>query len=101
VIRYEDMLDHPLNSFKGAIDFLKLEYGESEIMKAIEYSSFDNLKDMESGDGFKERGMDSEVFFRKGKSNQWESELSKKQINVIIKHHSKMMKRFGYLNSFE
>ena len=96
VIRYEDMLDHPLRTFKGVIDFLHLEYGDSEIRDAIKNSSFDTLRAMEAIDGFKERGIDSEVFFRKGTSNQWEHELSTNQINEIVKHHKKIMTTFGY-----
>ena len=97
VIRYEDMLDHPLKSFKSAIDFLNLKYEESEIINAINYSSFDTLKEIETSDGFKERGIHSEAFFRKGKSNEWETRLLKTQINEIVKHHDRIMTRFGYL----
>ena len=91
------MLDHPLNSFKSAVDFLNLQYGESDIINAINNSSFDTLKEMETRDDFKERGMHSEAFFRKGKSNEWESRLSLTQIREIVLHHKKIMKRFGYL----
>lgn len=97
IIRYEDMLDDPRNSFKKAIDFLHLQYEEAEIINAINSSSFDILKKMEKEDGFKERGINTEVFFRKGKSNEWESGLSLFQIREIVNHHKKIMKRFGYL----
>lgn len=98
VIRYEDMLHDPGNAFKGAIDFLKLEYGEPEIVSAIINSSFDTLRMMEDNDGFKERAINSRVFFREGKSNQWESVLSEAQINEVISHHRSIMKKFGYLH---
>ena len=101
IIRYEDMLDHPLKSFKSAADFLNLKYEEWEIIDAINNSSFDTLKEMETSDGFKERGIHSEAFFRKGESNEWESELLETQINEIVKHHKKIMKRFGYLKKSE
>ena len=97
VIRYEDMLNDPLETFKRTIDFIDLEYEEPAILNAIENSSFDALKEMEAKDGFRERGIYSEAFFRKGKSNDWESELSANQINEIINHHKRIMKRFGYL----
>ena len=97
VIRYEDMLEHPLNSFKSAVDFLNLKYGEAEIINAINNSSFDTLKEMEAREGFEERALHSEAFFRKGKSNEWEIELSLTQIKEIVKHHSKIMKRYGYM----
>ena len=96
LIRYEDMLDYPLNSFKSAVDFLNLKYGELEIIEAINKSSFDTLKVMETSDGFKERGIHSKAFFRQGKSNEWKTELSLAQIDKIVNHHYKIMKRFGY-----
>ncbi len=101
IIRYEDMLDHPLKSFKRAVDFLNLKYEESEIINAINNSSFDTLKEMETSDGFLERGIYSEAFFRKGESNEWESELLETQINEIVKYQHKIMKRFGYLKESE
>ena len=91
------MLDHPLQTFKIAIDFMDLKYEESSIIKAIRSSSFDTLKALEENEGFMERGLYAEAFFRKGKSNQWESELSLTQINEIEKHHGKIIKQFGYL----
>jgi len=97
VIRYEDILDHPLETFKSAIDFLNLKYEEADIISAINNSSFDTLKAMEESDGFKERSMHSRAIFRKGKSKEWESELSKTQINEIVDHHKKIMGKFGYL----
>lgn len=99
VIRYEDLLDHPLKTFKSALYFINLEHEESEIMRAINNSSFDTLKAMETKEGFKERSMQSEAFFRKGKSNDWETELSVTQIDEIVKHHKKIMIRFGYLKN--
>ncbi|MCP4310023.1 MAG: sulfotransferase domain-containing protein [Bacteroidetes bacterium] len=97
VIRYEDMLDHSLNTFKRASDFLNLEYEESEIKDALARSSFDTLKAMETETGFRERGMHSEAFFRKGRSNEWETGLTKQQIKDIVEPHHKVMKKFGYL----
>jgi hypothetical protein len=92
------LLDDPLNSFKRTVDFLNLQCGETEIIQAAKNSSFDKLRAMETSDGFKERGINTKVFFRKGQSNEWENGLSLIQINEIVNHHGKIMKRFGYLN---
>ena len=97
IIRYEDLLDDPLTTFKSAVEFLNLKFVDAEILEAINNSAFNTLKEMETSKGFKERGIHSEVFFRKGKSNQWETELSLTQIDKIEKHHDKVMKQFGYL----
>lgn len=97
VIRYEDMLDHPLISFKHAIEFLELRYEDAEITQAINNSVFDTLKAMEIKDGFAERGLYSEAFFRHGRSGEGVSGLSMAQIAEVVKQHGEMMKRFGYL----
>jgi len=97
IIRYEDMLEDPFHSFKSAVGFLNLQYQDEEIRNAIANSSFDTLKAMETKDGFQERGMHSEAFFRKGKSNDWESGLSSSQTREIILRLNKIMKQFAYL----
>jgi len=97
IIRYEDLLDDPFSSFKSAVNYLNLQYEDEEIRNAIMNSSFDTLKTMETKDGFKERGMHSEAFFRKGKSNDWESGLSLTQTREVVLHHKKIMKQFAYL----
>lgn len=97
LIRYEDMLQDPLNTFKSAVDFLNLSYGEAEISDAINYSSFQSLKAMEARDGFKEKGINTKVFFRKGQSNEWKTGLSKAQMREIVSNHEVIMKQYGYL----
>jgi hypothetical protein len=97
VIRFGDMLDHPLDTFRSAADFLDLNYEESQLLEAINKSSFNTLKEMEARDGFKERGINSRAFFRKGKSNEWESTLSKAQFTELVNCHKKIMDKFGYL----
>lgn len=98
VISYEDMLIQPRKSFKSALDFMGLTYNESEIAHAIKNSSFNTLKKMEDTEGFNERSIHSESFFRHGKTNEWKSVLSQAQIDAIIKHHATIMSRFGYLD---
>ena len=98
LIRYEDMLEAPLETFKSAVDFLNLPYGEQRIREAVNYSDFKKLQAMETRDGFKERGINTKVFFRKGISNEWKTGLSRAQIGKILSHHKEIMGRFGYLD---
>lgn len=97
VIRFEDMLEQPLKTFKSAVDFLNLKYEESEIINALGNSSFDKLKAMEIADGFKERGKHSEAFFRQGKSKEWKRKLSKTQVKEIVEYHSDIMQKYNYI----
>lgn len=101
VIRYEDMLDNPQKAFGAALEFLQLKYNESEIAQAIKNSSFDTLKEMEITDGFTERSLHSEFFFRKGKSKEWKTELTESQIHRIVSYHKQTMLKFGYIEPIE
>lgn len=101
VIRYEDMQNNPFETFKSASIFAGLFYDDEKIRKAIEFSDFKILNLEEKKKGFKEKGSIDSLFFRKGKIGDWKNYLSEKQVNLIIKEHSKVMKRFGYLDDNE
>ena len=83
--------------FRKTLDFLDINVSENQILKAIEKSSFENLKQMEEKNGFKERSIHSEFFFRKGKVNEWKNISTKSQIKKIIGDHQAIMTKFGYI----
>jgi hypothetical protein len=97
VLRYEDMLSDTFEMFKKAVEFAGIKKEDHQIKKAIEFSSFENLKKQESEKGFREKALQSESFFRKGKAGDWKNVLTPEQVNTIIGNHKKVMKRFGYL----
>jgi hypothetical protein len=81
VFRYEDMINDTFTTFREAVQFLELNFGDQEIEK-----------------GFREKSPASESFFRKGKTGSWKEELTSAQAEKIISQHSDMMKKFGYLD---
>jgi hypothetical protein len=97
VIRFEDMLRKPAETFEKAVKFSGLQYGKEETMKALEYSSFEELRQQEDKGGFQERSPIAEMFFRKGKAGSWREELTENQANRIVSRHREVMRRFGYL----
>ena len=52
ILRYEDMKREPPATFKKAVRFAGLPYGEDDILKALEYSSFEVLQHKEEKNGF-------------------------------------------------
>lgn len=98
VLRYEDMKQKPLETFKKAVQFLKWEYADDEIQKAIELSSFKNLKKQESEKGFRERLLKQKKFFRKGMVGDWKNHLTEKQVLDIIEFNQEIMMQFDYLS---
>ncbi len=97
VMRYEDMLAKPEQTFSGLARHLLLNPSETELQKAIERSSFDRLRENEEKDGFKEKPEHAERFFREGRSEQWKELLTPQQVDAIVSAHGEQMERFGYL----
>lgn len=99
VMRYEDMLTNPIRAFGQLARFLRLSPTDQQLMRAIENSSFSELKRQEAEHGFNERPPMAKSFFREGKAGQWREILSPAQIERIVQAHAPMMQRFGYLSN--
>lgn len=99
VIRYEDMLAEPMQTFSQATHFLGLSFPETRIEKAIRFSDFKELAAQERAKGFRERPPKTAQFFRQGKSGNWRSQLTSAQVQRILDDHGQVMGRFGYLDS--
>ncbi|HLO58220.1 MAG TPA: sulfotransferase domain-containing protein [Bacteroidales bacterium] len=96
VIRYEDMLTDTLAIFSKAVSFIGLDQSEVNIKKALDLSSFEQLRKQEETKGFSEKSAKSERFFRKGIAGDWKTMLSKEQVGRIKEAHSLTMLKFGY-----
>lgn len=96
VVRYEDMLAKPLHTFGGITQFLGLKPPRATLERAIEQSSFKNLRAQEEAKGFQEKSAKGSKFFRVGKSGQWRDVLTPAQIEQVISKHQEQMTRFGY-----
>ena len=96
-VRYEDLLADPFDQFSRVARHFGISTDKARVKKAIEYSSFKQLKQMEVEQGFVERSTHSESFFRSGRSGGWQNVLSPEQVRTIEQDHAEQMKRFGYL----
>ena len=97
LLRYEDMLEAPLDSFRELAGFLDLKAPRARLTRAIRNASFDVLRRQEARSGFHERAPHQQRFFRKGRAGQWKSELDADQVERVCAHHGRQMARFGYL----
>lgn len=98
VLRYEDMMKKPMETFSRAIRFARLEYTPEQIQKALAFSSFDVLQKQEEAEGFHEKSPSESPFFRKGEIGSWQAELTDLQARQIVRDHQDVMRRFGYLD---
>lgn len=97
VLRYEDMLARPDESFGAVIRFLGHEPVPDRLAQAIRFSGFAVLQQQERQAGFAERPVGAAAFFRSGTAEAWRHALSAAQIARIERDHRLAMQRFSYL----
>ena len=97
LIRYEDLISDTKNVFEKIILHIYGEVNSEKLIKAIQFSSFDELKRQEKESSFKEKPLYAKSFFRKGKTGSWKEEINDTQRAKIIKLHSDVMKELDYL----
>jgi len=97
IVRYEDMLERPEETFGKLSEFLLARPSRTELLAAIEKSSFRRLRDQEETHGFHEQPTSEGRFFRAGRVGGWKERLSPDQVASIVTHHREQMARFNYL----
>lgn len=100
-ITFEHLLENTPEVFKRLLNQLMIPYSEKRFSEALQISDFSNLQSKESTNGFAEKPLQAETFFREGKRNSYINHLSKEQIKIILDNHSEMMIRLGYNNSLQ
>jgi hypothetical protein len=97
VMRYEDMVAEPTDTFGGLVRHLLIDATPGQVAEAIDRSSFEKLRAQEERDGFRERPEPADRFFREGRVGQWREILTPTQVDHIVRDHGSEMARFGYL----
>lgn len=96
ILRYEDMKQEPLATFKKAVEFLGWDNSDAEILEALEKSSFQKLKTQELQNRFIESKPKQGIFFRSGIVGDWENHLNEKQTDNIKKLNALVLNSFNY-----
>lgn len=97
-VRYEDMVQNPLESFGGIIQYLGLEYDHENLQRSILFSDFKKLQQMEKEKGFKEKAQVCNSFFWKGKVGNYKEYLTEEQTEKIVGYNNQTMREFGYID---
>jgi hypothetical protein len=97
VVRYEDLIDDTLGTFRKVTQFLRLEVSDERLERAVRHSDFKELRRQEETEGFPERSAAQERFFRAGRAGGWREVLTPAQVHRIVAVHRKQMARFGYI----
>lgn len=96
IVRYEDMLGNPDETFAKIASHLRQPASAPQVNEAVALASFDNLKSEEARFGFVERTTRTTPFFASGKAGGWRKALAGAQVRAIEKAHGREMARFGY-----
>ena len=107
IIKYEDMLNKPEETFYGVVKFVNnicsfdKEIDKDKINNAIKTTSFDNLKKIEERGEFREavhnlKTKEKKKFFYKGPENDWKKILDKKLAEEMTEYYKDDLKLFGY-----
>lgn len=98
IMRYEDMLKQSVEVFGNALDFLSIKCHLNQIKLAIKNTSFNELQKQEISSGFKEKPIQANLFFNKGRMSYWREYLDDHSIKLIIENHFNTLKRLDYFN---
>lgn len=96
LLRYEDMLAEPVPAIRRLALAAGLSTADSVIEGAARSTSFDVVQQQERENGFIERPLKAQHFFRVGMSGQWRQTLTTDQARRIERQHGAVMARLGY-----
>ena len=102
-VKYEHLLDRPINTVNQIINFLKhnmkitFNSNNDKISNIIQSTSFKRLREREIQNGFSESSSSSK-YFRVGKKNQWKENLNNRQKKEVEDEFGELMQIFGYLD---
>ena len=104
IIKYEDLIHSPQNTFIDILDFfkefIKIDFNENKIKNVVRSTEFNKLKLLEQKYGFKESAAmsnRSKSFFNLGPNNKWRKLLDKKTSEKICEYFESEMKELGYI----
>ncbi len=99
LLRYEDMLARPLETFRGAVRFAGLDHDDAQIAAALEQCRFDPAP----REGTRTRvprasDQGESLFPRRAFGFRGADKLTDDLVARVLADHGDVMRRFGYLN---
>lgn len=99
VMRYEDMLAAPVDTFSAALTALGLPLDVERVQRAVDFSAFGELRRQEDAHGFAEAPPTVDRFFHEGRAGAWRAALTGAQVDRLVAGHARTMRAFGYLDA--
>jgi hypothetical protein len=97
IIRYEDLLENPLDNFSKIVKFIDLDIERSQLEKAIHNSSFKQMQNIEQNYGRKYNNDGVERFVRQGSPGEWTQYFGKIEWEIFKqKEDIQLLEKLGY-----
>lgn len=99
LLRYEDLLAHPVEELRKVAHFLSVEADEDWLRKAVELSSADRMRGLEKSQDWKpsERSREDKPFVRSAGSGDWKTTLPETSARLIEEKWGGLMRELGCL----
>ena len=107
VIRYEDLLENPVENVQNVADFLDVSVTKKKVKNIVQETSFEKMKETEnqelisgeSGVFFDEHKYSKAefTFMRTGKLGGYRDNLTKDEISKLLDYYGPYMEKYGYL----
>lgn len=102
LVKYEDLQENTRQEFLKILNFLNLDIEENKIAKAIERSSFSNMKkEWDQNENTNQRLLNSDhniSFIRKGKNDEWKDFFDSDLMKQFVIVNKNAMKQLNYLS---
>lgn len=96
LLRYEDMLAKPWESFASVIKYCGWPLNDERLEQALDATRFDRLQAAEASHGFSERPQRAARFFREGRAGGWRERLNEAQLRRIEEASEPLRARLAY-----
>ncbi len=98
IIKYEDLLEQPVNQLERFCQFINLPRERSYLVGVAEAAQFRNLRDKEARVGFgcSDRWPADKFFFRRGVAGSHKDEMPPKVLAAFLKAAGETLQRQGY-----
>ena len=97
VVRFEDAVSNPLETFGSVVKFLRIDVNTEVLVRAIGATQLSELQRQEEKSGFVEKTAAAHKFFFSGRAGGWKSSLTEHQAAAIVSRHERVMRRLEYL----
>jgi len=103
MIKYEEMLYSSYELIQKIIDYIGLKHTDAQILKAINSSDFNKMKQIENekGLGFTKEGDINLKFVRKAAPGEWKQVLGQEEKVIVKNKFGDVLIKMGYENSYE